>query len=55
MRLTVRQTEEAKGLWKQGLTLGEIADKLSCSIYDLSPWIYADDLDKILEENGIHD
>lgn len=30
----------ARSLWRGGWTLGEIANHLGCSVYDLSPWLY---------------
>jgi hypothetical protein len=27
----------------EGKNLGEVAEALGCSIYDLSPWLYMDD------------
>lgn len=41
-RLTDEQVAEARRLWATGdMNLGEIARELGCSIYDLSPWLYA--------------
>lgn len=31
---------EARKLWAQGRTLGEIAEYYGCTLYDLSPWLY---------------
>jgi hypothetical protein len=38
--LSYSQMAEARRLYSEGATLGEIAKILDCSIYDLSPWLY---------------
>lgn len=43
MQLTDGQVAEARALWARDLTLGAIAHTLSCSVYDLGPWLYMED------------
>jgi hypothetical protein len=39
-RLTEDQIVAARAMYLLGRTLGEIAERLKCSVYDLSPWLY---------------
>lgn len=43
MRRTLSDAERAEAvrMWRTGFSLGEIARALGCSVYDLSPWLYA--------------
>lgn len=34
------QIRDARRMWGDGCSLGVIAQRLGCSIYDLSPWLY---------------
>lgn len=36
---------EARKMFAEGKTLGEIAQVLGCSVYALSPWLYAEALE----------
>lgn len=40
--LTNAERQRARELWGIGWSLGMIARDLGCSIYALSPWLYAD-------------
>lgn len=42
-RLTDDQIAKAREMWAAGDTLDTIATALTCSIYDLAPWLYHDD------------
>lgn len=40
--MTSAQISEAYRLfYGEGLTLGEVAERLGCGLYDLSPWLYS--------------
>lgn len=38
----------ARLLWGQGKNLGTIANELGCDVYELSPWVYAPDLESAI-------
>lgn len=42
--LTDEQVRRARALWEQDKTLGEIAKTIGCTVSDLSPWLYRDDI-----------
>lgn len=48
--LSGEQMEQARKLWADGENLGSIAETLRCSVYDLSPWLYADEINAALAE-----
>ena len=55
MRLNESNTRLAVSFWREGKTLGWIAEKLGCSVYDLSPWLYADEMHDALHKTDERD
>lgn len=41
--LTETQVERARKLWRDGCSLEEIATRIDCGLFDLSPWLYLED------------
>lgn len=50
MDLKPRQVLLAHEMWDEGRTLGEIANAVNCSVYDLSPMLYWQEIRQVFKD-----
>lgn len=52
MKLTEEEQNYARRFYREGKNLIEVAELMKCSIYDLSPWIYAEELREYMKKQA---